>query len=192
MNNPPTAPLIGPVSTNTWDTTNNQFGIGSNSIPLPNLSGGCHGILLQWLEHYTKSGIVLLVSENSLVKEEYSKRYPCLTFETFDYHPELQKGGADIVGDLCDVGSIPTGKYSGIICQATLEHVFDPAGAMRNMAQGLAPGGYIYIHTHPVTNMWYNAHPQDYAAEAAAVRFWNDWWLDVPKKIPSITLVEAH
>src|SRR5271154_1871343 len=70
-----------------------------------------------------------------------------------------------------------------IINQATLEHLYDPFGAMRNLISALKPGGVLVTHTHPPA-MHYHAFPRDY------FRFMKDWWHDLPLWIKSIELLE--
>ena len=48
-----------------------------------------------------------------------------------------------IVADLCQYSGI--GDADAVVCQATLEHVPDTAGAMRAIASVLKPGGRAYI-----------------------------------------------
>ena len=113
-----------------------------------------------------------------------------------DLHINLQTGTAaepenvDIVVDLCEAGSIPVNKYVAIICQATLEHVYDPFSAVKNMFLGLTKNGICLLHSHPVTSrIGYHGVPKDY------FRYWLSWWLDLPShldKIVQVQLVEFY
>ena len=47
----------------------------------------------------------------------------------------------DIFIDICDASTFPQKKYDAIICNAVLEHVYDPASAVENLYNTLNEGG---------------------------------------------------
>jgi SAM-dependent methyltransferase len=57
----------------------------------------------------------------------------------FDNYP-------DIVDDICNIQSIPFDSFDGVICMAVLEHVYDPANAVKNLFAILKPGGYLLAY----------------------------------------------
>jgi SAM-dependent methyltransferase len=56
------------------------------------------------------------------------------------------EGYPDIVDDLCDLKRVAPESFDGIICNAVLEHVYDPHRAVQNLYQILTPGGFLYGH----------------------------------------------
>jgi SAM-dependent methyltransferase len=156
-------------------------------MPVNNLSTGYHGIMRQWWEYYMRGQDVLLVSENASVKKEFQKYYPQWVIKTLDMYPEIahaQDIECDILGDLADMDN-PLSEHSFdlIINQATLEHVYNPFGAMKNMFEALRVQGILVSHTHP-PGFEYHSFPRDY------FRFMNDWWEDLPNIFPDIELLE--
>lgn len=171
---------------NKWDTTiyPGNYTIGG-LFKCSNLSKGYHGILKQYWEHYNKGTDVLLVSENNKVKEEFNVHYPDWNIKTIDLYPEIStKVDVDIVGDICNQENPIQDKYDLIINQATIEHVYNPFQAMLNLTKSLKVGGILVTHTHP-PNQEYHQYPRDY------FRFMIDWWIDLPKYIDGIELLEV-
>lgn len=161
-----------------------KYWIGGK-FSVPNFSTGYHGILQQWWEHYNKGQLCLLVSENNKVKEEFQKHYPSWKFHTLDYYDNKGEP-VDIVTDLC--GKIPEDTnmlFDLIVCQATLEHLYNPFKAMQNMMSLLNQGGVVLLHTHLPT-YYYHPYPRDY------VRFHPDWFEDIPLFIPEYELLELY
>jgi len=151
-----------------------------------NLSNGYHGILKQYWDEYQTGNRVLLISENNTVKREFNAVYPNWIIDTIDNYPEISKVyDVDIIGDICNNISPITKKYNIIINQATLEHVYNPFQAMLNLANSLDTGGILVSHTHPPSQE-YHQYPRDY------FRFMIDWWIDLPKYIPQIELLEVY
>ncbi len=125
-------------------------------FPARNSSGGYHGLLQQWWDFYAIHGArVLLVSENSEAAEDFQKAYPAWDIKI-----------TDLPFDLCS-GEL-RGEFDLIICQATLEHLYNPFGAMKNLADVLVKDGILVLHTHSI-NCQYHAWPRDY------IRFMDDW-----------------
>ena len=171
-----------------WNYRATNGWVGGHYL-MPNLSQGYHGIQKQWWDFYHKGQTVLLVTELKPTMEIFKKNYPQWKFENIDYYPELDHSSAsdcDIFGNLCETKNPLTGnKYSLIINQATLEHLYDPVTAMRNLIESLSSGGIIVTHTHPPA-MPYHSYPRDY------FRFMKDWWYDLPKYIPKVELLEFY
>jgi hypothetical protein len=172
-----------------WDYSKfNNFWIGGVH-PSSNMSGGFHGIMKQWWEYYSKKHQleVLLVTENEQTKRELSEQYKNWNIYTLDLYTELRDSESDIILDICrpNVELWGHAKYDLIINQATLEHLYNPFEAMKNMTDSLQVGGYLISHTH-AQNYAYHAFPSDY------IRFMIDWWYDLPKNINNIKLIELY
>jgi len=158
--------------------------------PCRNLSSGYHSILIDYITNHidtTKTLDVLLVSENHLVKEDFNNIYPSWNIKTVNFYTEMstQQIDSDIIANICDRNNNELKKYKFdlIINQATLEHVYDPFGAMVNLCEILKENGIIVNHTHaPV--FCYHQYPRDY------MRFMKDWWYDLPLYISNIELLE--
>lgn len=168
-----------------WDYNWAQTGFVGGRLPLNNLSRGYHGILKQWWDHYLKIELpkVLLISENNRTKKELNDFYKNWDIHTLDLYPELDNDKSDIIMDICDCELI--NKYDLVINQATLEHLYNPFGAMQNMCESLNKGGYLISHTHSQL-MGYHQYPRDY------MRFMIDWWYDLPQHIRDIKLIELY
>ena len=83
---------------------------------------------------------------------------------------------ADIIWDITKPPSGIDHDYDWVICQAVLEHVFDPVAAIRNMLKVLHPGGLLYIYTvGPQFKV--HQHPVD------CVRFLRDFFVIVEKEL---------
>lgn len=153
-------------------------------FPVPNSSGGYHGLLKEWWEHYGKHKKQwLLVSENNEVKKVFESRYSDKQFYTTEYYDDFNKT-TDYELDLCNPNhtkNLP--KVDIVICQATLEHVYDAYGAVKNMINILNPEGYLFIHTH-TPGFVYHQYPRDY------LRFYPDWFEDIPINIKEVKLKE--
>lgn len=74
------------------------------------------------------------------------------------------EGYPDYLCDICDRSTLPARTYDGIICNAILEHVYDPFSAVANMHALLRQGGiclsyvpYLYRYHAPDDLMY-----QDY------------------------------
>jgi len=65
---------------------------------------------------------------------------------------------ADLVGSV-DALPVEDGSYDIVVCTQVLEHVDDPALAVRELARVTAPGGRVLASTHGV--MLYHPNPQD-------------------------------
>lgn len=173
------------LNKNKWNFVENDFRIGGR-FPVSNTSKGYHGILKQWWDFYSinfKNPNVLLVSETNVVKKEFQKLYENWNITTVDYYPDVQGEKSDIISDMCSNELVD--KYDLIINQATLEHLYNPFGAMKILFNSLNNNGYLINHTH---SQYYNYHqyPRDY------IRFMIDWWYDLPSLIENIKLLELY
>src|SRR5260221_45211 len=159
-----------------WDYSAYETSWIGGRFAVENFSRGYHGILRQWWEHYNPGSSCLLVSENNKVKGQFQSKYPDWTFITLDKYDNLGEP-VDINDDLCGkVDPTLVEKFDLIICQATLEHVYDPFAAMLKMTAMLKTAGTLVIHTH-TPSFPYHAYPRDY------LRFQLDWFHDIPKLI---------
>ena len=66
---------------------------------------------------------------------------------------------ADLHGAVEDL-PVAAGSFDIVLCTQVLEHVDDPAGAVRELHRVTAPGGRVLASTHGV--MLYHPNPQDY------------------------------
>jgi SAM-dependent methyltransferase len=58
---------------------------------------------------------------------------------------------ATIIGDLNDDGVLEGGVYDCMIVTQTLQYLFDPAGALRNLHSALKPGGVLLLTVPGIT-----------------------------------------
>lgn len=164
-----------------WNT---EFsgGVGGR-FDLPNSTGKWHGLIIDWMDYYfDRVKDCLLITENKSVANVLSTRFP-FDFYTVDLYNEFNVE-VDFEADLCnpeDWKQIP--PVDSIVSQAALEHVYDPFGAAKNMLVNLKNGGYGILHSH-TPGYRYHAYPRDY------IRFYPDWFIDLPKFIPNIKLKE--
>jgi len=166
-----------------WNYLEDRGWVGGK-YTVPNLSGGYHGILTQWLDyHIVDKESCLLVSENKLVKDKFKSTYPIITFKTLEYYEEMNQD-IDLKYNLCDQwDSDGMEKFDIILCQATFEHLYDPCMALRNLRDILMPGGVVLIHTH-VPGMEYHPYPKDY------LRFYPDWFIDAAEFSKGLELID--
>jgi SAM-dependent methyltransferase len=66
---------------------------------------------------------------------------------------------ADVHGAIEEL-PVAAGSFDIVLCTQVLEHVDDPAGAVRELHRVTAPGGRVLASTHGV--MLYHPNPQDY------------------------------
>jgi SAM-dependent methyltransferase len=81
------------------------------------------------------------ISDKSFFSLFSDARYHCLDVSNYE--------GADIVANLCE--PLPAhleGRFDFIVDGSTLDNVFDPAAAIRNLAKLLRPGGRIVQINH--------------------------------------------
>lgn len=168
-----------------WDySPYDTYWIGGR-FQVSNFSNGYHGILKQWWDYYNKGVSCLLISENNKVKSEFQIQYPEWRFQTLDFYDNKGEP-VDIKVNLCD--ALPSkidSAFDLIICQATLEHLYDPFMAMKNMSSLLNDKGVVVIHTH-VPGYYYHPYPRDY------LRFHPDWFEDIPVFIKEYKLLELY
>jgi SAM-dependent methyltransferase len=150
-----------------------------------NFSQGYHGLLKQWWEYYNKGNLCFLVSENNVVKSEFQSSYPDWQFVTLDLYNNKGES-VDVTADLC--GHLPDqlqNSFDLVVCQATLEHVYDPFNAMKNIFSLLRVEGVVVLHTHtPVFP--YHPYPHDY------LRYHPDWFEYIGSHFREAELLELH
>jgi SAM-dependent methyltransferase len=173
---------------NIWDySRHNNVWVGG-LFEVNNSSGGYHGILKQWWEHYidvNEEKNVLLVSEGNGVKKYFEDLYPKWSFKTTGKYYDIQGSEPDIIADICENDSLPKNEFDLVICQATLEHVYNPWGVIKNFEKTLKSNGILLMHTHP-PGFRYHSFPRDY------FRFMKDWWYDIPVYLNSLNLLELY
>lgn len=153
---------------------------------VPNISGFYHGILRDFWEAYGLGERCLLISETVPTRQVFASKYPQTDFTCSDFYVDLQScSQTDVLWDICSP-QIPEslhGRFDSVICQATMEHVWDPATALENLFELLNTSGRLFIHTHTPC-FFYHAWPRDYC------RFWPDWFKDAEVRIPGAQLLE--
>jgi len=55
-------------------------------------------------------------------------------------------GYPDIIDDICNPTKINSNSFDGVVCNAILEHVYDPFGAVRTIHSALKKGGYCLAY----------------------------------------------
>lgn len=168
----------------TWNYQHQGFWVGGR-FPTPNCSSGYHGLLEQWWMWYFTGVDCLLISETRPTKDLFASTYPQKRFTTLDLYTDLNGGAADYKADLCADLSAISVRFDLILCQATLEHVYDPFTAVKNMVGQLRDNGVLLIHTH-TPPFPYHAYPRDYC------RFCPDWFEDLPKHLTGIRMLQLH
>lgn len=166
-----------------YDTAYSGLSWVEGHYQVSNSSGGYHGILKVWWDYYKKNNANwLLVSEKEQVKSEFKSSYVDDNFFTIEKYCDPLE--ADYNYDICDsevCATLP--KFDVVVCQATLEHVYNPYGAMSNLLDCLEIGGICAVHTH-LPSFAYHQCPRDY------FRFQPDWFLDIEKHIKNVELLE--
>ena len=179
--------LVGKIhlASKNWDyKVVDNFWIGGK-YSVSNHASGYHGILKQWWDYYNSGNECLLVTENNKVKSEFILNYPSWKFKTLDYYDNKGEP-VDIIADLCGEKIINSRSgFDLIICQATLEHLYNPFQAMKNMISLLNPNGVLVIHTH-VPGFPYHPYPRDY------LRYHPDWFEDIQLFIEECELLELY
>ena len=128
---------------------------------MDNLSGGYHGIIRVWCEHFGLEGFGLVVGESGSsgesVKTEFLNKFPDIKHVW-----SVDLNGADYNWDITrqDKRIYPTVDINWIVCCATLEHVISPTEAVGNFAGILAPGGRMFLHA-PGPNFIEHRYPID-------------------------------
>jgi len=104
-------------------------------------------LLKKWWDIFRLTGVGLMIgAQDSIWKTSHEKLkelYPEIT-EIYS----VDKEDCNIIWDITEsvTGSL-LNDPDWIVCQATLEHIDDPMGAMRNMVRVLKSGGLLYLHT---------------------------------------------
>ena len=169
-----------------WDV--NYDGGWGGWIPVENHSHGYHGLLKQWWTMYGLGNSCLLISETKEVSATFQQLYPSTRMVSTDYYLDLIEGGkTDIVWNLYEPipKELETTRFGSVLCQATMEHLMDPVGVVRKLAELIEKDGHIYMHTH--TPLYpYHSWPRDY------LRYFPDWFRDIGFVIPDLELIELY
>ena len=166
---------------------------------VPNSSKGYHGLLKEWFDHFGLKGKGLLIGERTqAVKEVFQEAFPEAEILTADFSDKigvnnLGDESPDIDWNICkpfqSKKKYNKKKYNWIVCQAVLEHVVDPYGAVRNMLKILGKGGRLFIHTH-------SPEFQEHRFPIDCYRFLRDIWFEYAKefdvKIDDLLWLDRH
>jgi hypothetical protein len=160
-----------------------EFWIGGK-FPISNSSTGYHNLMKEWWEKHNSGSDVLLIGEGKSARDDFQEKYPEWNIHTVDLATTWTKGNVESIGDICDERTLEKNRFSLILCQAVMEHVFDPVAAIRNMLNSLREDGILCVCTHPPglgkfakgAGFPYHAGPRDY------FRFHVDFFEDFPEK----------
>ncbi len=78
----------------------------------------------------------------------YTREFGSAVTRSDVLHLKPGNPAATIVGDLTDVGALPSDTFYCIILTQTLQFIVDPGAALRTLWQGLKPGG-VLLATFP-------------------------------------------
>lgn len=92
------------------------------------------------------SGRVLEVQEDL-----YSSRFGADEVEIVDIDSSNPR--AEVIGDLCALGTLENCRYDAAVVTQTLQLLSDPAQAVRNLLQALRPGGSLLITAPTVSRL---------------------------------------
>ena len=133
-------------------------------------------IIKIWMDYFNIHGKVLGIGQKEDYDEENKavmKHYPAITeMYSVDFDPTT-KG---IVWDICKPYSGRHNWVDFIICNAVLEHVIDPFGAIRNLRDVLVCDGLLLIYTVG-PGAPYHAYPID------CYRFFRDVFIEYSKEL---------
>jgi SAM-dependent methyltransferase len=73
--------------------------------------------------------------------DQYATRFGAQEVEVVDI--DSANPHATVVGDLCDPGTLQSGRYDAAVVTQTLQFVADPRAAVRNLVTSLRPGGAL-------------------------------------------------
>lgn len=129
------------------------------SWPMPgHSSGGYHALLRQWVEHLHAKGPTLLIGEGEVARTHFAVALPALLpvvtaglNDDADHHWDICSGplrGSFYAHETRGPVYVGPRDFGTVVCQAVLEHVVDPVGALRHLATALIPGGLLLLHTH--------------------------------------------
>lgn len=100
-------------------------------------------------------------------------------YETQDFsrleNPQLRDGGYGSIDYRCDITSVPVAdaSFDAILCTEVLEHVAEPAMAVREMARILKPGGRLML-TAPLGS---GIHQEPYHYYGGYTQYWYQHFL---------------
>lgn len=150
----------------------------SRYVPAPNLSGGFHGVLLEYLRTFVPPGgkSLLLVAEPPEVVPIFEHLREWSRIDTLGYGGDR---GQTFERDLnCRWDQLDGPRYDAVLCQAVLEHLCRPCVAVENLIGLLHPGGHLLLHT-VMPGFPYHPFPID------CCRFFIDWFADLCRYIPA-------
>lgn len=146
-------------------------------IPAQNSSQGFHGVLFGYIEKYIKEGnSILLISEPEKVIPVFKERFPDAGYISNREHTGGAYTDLNIEKEYC------ADRADIILCQAVLEHICNPFGAIHNLRRMTNKNGYIFIHTHNI-KMQYHAYPID------CLRYYKDFFVNITEYI-NLKLIE--
>ena len=148
---------------------------------IPNSLKGYKGNLKTWLDDFGRGEKGLVIGERTeAVRSVFQKAFPKAEFQTADFSDligDIEQESPDIHWDICSQKHTKDLKMrmNFVICQAVLEHVIDPYGAVFNMLSVLKKGGRLFLHTH-------SPKFQEHRFPIDCYRFFRDVWIEYAKK----------
>jgi|tagenome__1003787_1003787.scaffolds.fasta_scaffold20683374_2 SAM-dependent methyltransferase len=105
-----------------------------------------------YIERYLAERAHLVHGRALEVKEDlYASRFGAQHVDVLDIDPE--NSSATIVGDLCDISTLPSAAYDVAVVTQTLQLVPRPVDAIRNLVAALRPGGSLVLTVPAVSRL---------------------------------------
>jgi SAM-dependent methyltransferase len=137
---------------------------------IPSESTFYHGELIKWMQDYAgPKHRILFAGEGNTATEYIKQRISVSSI----YTTGLLK--VDFPWNFEQVPPESMGKFTMIVSQAILEHLFDPAKHVKDLISLLEPNGYLIIHT-VCPGFVYHRYPID------TFRFFPDWFEEIAKR----------
>jgi SAM-dependent methyltransferase len=102
------------------------------------------------------SGRVLEVKDST-----YARRYGARLSRIEVVDIDAGNPDATLVADLCEVGSLPAARFDCVILSQTLHLLQEPALALANVRQALAPGGVLLLTVPTISRVVREAEGRD-------------------------------
>ena len=124
-----------------------------------NLSKGYHGLIETWWIRFGLVGNGFIIGESGESAKAVKEKLKRERKEIKDVW-SVDLADADYNWDITYPLPLEGELVDWIICQAVIEHVIDPTGAIGNLVDVLIPGGRLYLHSVSV-NFPEHRYPTD-------------------------------